>query len=204
MNKELFQKYLAVKAFYETPAVKKRLESEDTVRGAFELAYFDMQRTLKGIGKNPNNNNIKQKVFEIIYQFYDDVSKNFEFYSLRDYDGSIGIIFNEIISSSAELGHKFTVGQAQKVTNMFFKYMLLVDERLNIHLNYFHVPFDSVILNGLMSKEYSAEIRTYAKECTPWSKMKDFKHYMELQDALRDLYEYPIIFEFDVWNKWKP
>ena len=204
MNESLFKISSAVKDFYEIPAVRKKLESNDAVRGAFELAYYDNQRTLKGIGKNPNNKLIKQTIFEILSKFYKDLSESFNHYSLRDYDGTLRMVYDKIVSASTELGHGFSYGQAQKVTNMFFKYMLLVDDRLNRYLNYFHVPLDSIILNGIANGAYSAEIRAYAKACMSWSKIEDFGTYMSLQDALRSLYENPILFEFEVWSQWKP
>lgn len=111
---------------------------------------------------------------------------------------------DKILSVGEKNGYKIYFGQAQKIINMFFKYMLLVDERLNCHLNYFHVPCDGVILKGLArNQEYSAELRAYAKACMPWSKMEDIKIYMQLQKELRELYEFPIIFEFSYWPDWK-
>lgn len=204
MNNILLQKHKSVQDFYEIRIVKKHLESEDPVKGAFELAYFDTQRTLRGIGQNENRKTIKQGIYDIISKWYLSLAEHFENYSLRDYDGSFMICCREIIAVGEKYQFTIHFGQAQKLINMFFKYMLLVDERLNLHLDYFHVPFDGIILNGIAkNKGYDLEMRSYAKKCMPWSKMEDVTTYMSLQDELRELYEYPIIFEFEAWNKWK-
>lgn len=63
MNTILLQKEKAAAEFYNIPAIKKRLESDNPIRGAYELAYFDTQRTLCGISKNPNRKKIKQEIF---------------------------------------------------------------------------------------------------------------------------------------------
>lgn len=204
MNNELLQKDSAVSEFYQIPAIKKRLESVDPVRGAFELAYYDTQRTLRGIAKNPNRKQIKQEIFGIISNWYKDIAKYFPSYSLRDFDGVFLMVCNSIIEVGDKFGHKIYFGQAQKIFNMFFKYMLLVDERLNCNINYFHIPLDNVILKGIVKRsEYSCEIRRYAKGCMPWSKMEKSDFYMAIQEDLRKMYECPIIFEFKVWNEWE-
>lgn len=211
MANKLLQEHKSMQDFYDIPAIKKRLESGDAVRGAFELAYFDTQRTMHGMGKNPQRKEIKQKIFEIVSAQYRDVSENFEHYSLRDFDGMFMMSCGYIVKCGEEHDQKIYFGHAQKIMNMFFKYMLLVDERLNLHLNYFHVPLDSVMLQGMVEHfKDNAEIVFYAKKCMPWSKMdinvgyadKD-NYYMRLQDCLRKIYENPIIFEFDTWEQWK-
>lgn len=199
----LLQQNRYMKEFYEIPNIKKRLESGDFVRGAFELAYYDAQRTLRGIGKNPHRREIKQGIFEIVSEFYGDVAKNFKYYSLKDFDGTHLLVCNKIIACGEKFGHNIFFGQAQKIVNMFFKYVLLVDDRLNLHINYFHVPFDEVILNGIANGDYPMKIRSYAGACLPWSKITDYNVYMSLQEELRHLYECPILFEFEVWGKWK-
>ena len=211
MTNNLLKEHESMRDFYNITAVKKRLESDDPVRGALELAYFDTQRTLRGIGKNPNRKEIKQQLFEIVLRWYLDVVEHFEHYSLRDFDGTFMLRCNEIIECGKQGNHVIHFGQAQKIVNMFFKYMLLVDERLNLHLNYFHVPLDSVMLKGIIKNfKDNAELVLCAKQCMPWSKMEmplgngcEDNFYMRLQDELRKVYENPIIFEFEVWNKWK-
>lgn len=196
----------AAEEFYNNSLVKSRLESDDPVRGAFNGAYGDAQRTMRGIGKNANNKQIKDELFKIVSDFYNDVAKNFSHYSLRDFDGSFCITCTKMIETSQQLGFAITFGQAQKIVNMFFKYMFLIDERLNIHAEYLHIPFDSIILNGIANDDsYSAAMRKVAKCLMPWSKMAmdDYKAYMLLQDYLREKHSIPIIFEFDAWNKWK-
>lgn len=202
MNRSFIEKEKTAEQFYQIPAVKKRLESENPIKGAFELAYFDTQRTLRGLGKNENRKCIKQEIFTIVSEFYNDLSVNFTYYSLRDYDGSFFITSDKIISVGKKYGFEIHFGQAQKIINMFFKYMLLVDERLNLHLNYFHVPLDGVILGGIAKRKEYGDLCSYAKTSMPWSKMEDRKTYMALQNGLREKYDAPIIFEFNVWETW--
>ncbi len=202
MNKDLLQKYSAVHDFYNISAIKKRMEGEP-VKGAFELAYSDVKRTLRGIGGNKNNLKIKQGLYDILTNLYNDIHNNFECYSLRDYDGSLQLGFLKIKALGDSCDQYITFGQAQKIVNMFFKYMLLADEKLNIHLNYFHVPLDSVMLNGIARGKFSQELRDCAKDFMPWSKSEKLQSYMRLQDGLRELYENPIIFEFKAWSKWQ-
>lgn len=200
----LFQGIQEAVDFYNTPIVKRRLESHDPVRGAFECAYFDTQRTFRGMGKVEAREQIKQEIFEIVKHFYEQVSKNFVYYQLADFDGAHNGYCNRII----EVGNKydFTIyyGQAQKIINMFFKYILLVDERLNVHLNYFHVPLDGIILGGIV--DHYADNSTLvqaAKKCMPWSKISDSADYRAVQNELRKLHECPIVFEFTVWKDWQ-
>lgn len=204
MNNEFLQMDDAISAFYNIPKIKSMLESDDPVRGAFELAYYDTQRTLRGIGKNPNRKQVKQEIFDIISNWYKDIAENFASYSLRDFDGTFLIACKSIIEVGDKYGHKFYFGQAQKIFNMFFKYILLVDERLNSNINYFHIPLDGIILEGIAKRsEYCSGLRQYAKGCKPWSKMETSDFYMAIQENLRKMYDCPIVFEFKAWNEWK-
>lgn len=198
MNKFFIGFDEAVK-FYNTPIIKRRLESSDPVRGAFECSYFDAQRTFRGISKLPERARIKQEIYLIISSFYKDIVQNFSDYTLRDFDGTHLITCDKIISVGSKYGFVFCVGQVQKILNMFFKYILLIDERLNTHLDYFHIPLDGVILNGIIQHETKSPLLPQiAKKCIPWSKINDYGNYMALQEELRKNYNCPIVSEFNM------
>lgn len=199
----LFQPIKEVVDFYNTPIVKRRLESKNPVRGAFECAYFDTQRTFRGMGKVPQREQIKQEIFEVVERFYNMIIKDFGCWSIADFDGTHKLYCEKIIAVGGKYNFTIYFGQAQKIINMFFKYILLIDERLNEHLNYFHVPLDSVILNGIIKNETDKPTLTpLAEKCLPWSKINCFELYIFLQDELRKFYDCPIIWEFTVWAKW--
>lgn len=190
--------------FYNTPIVKRRLESENPVRGAFECAYFDTQRTFRGMGKVAQREQIKQEIFEVVEKFYNQLVKDPQHWSLKDFDGSHVMSCKEIIAVGSKYNFTIYFGQAQKIINMFLKYILLVDERLNLNLCYYHVPLDGVILNGIIKNETDKPtLPPLAKKCLPWSKIDDYENYIALQKELRESYAFPIIWEFTVWQKWQ-
>lgn len=203
MNTVLAKEKGAV-SFYNNPIVKRKLESEDPIRGAFELAYFDTQRTFRGLLKCENRKVIKNRIYEIIKDFYNDYANNILHYSKKDFDGTFKFKCEAIIKTGKDNGYaEIHLGQCQKLLNMFFKYIALIDDRLNAHLDYLHIPLDSIMLNGFQDVYKSHKIATYAKKCIPWSKIEEWDTYLGLQSELRGIFACPIIFEYNTWDIWK-
>ena len=201
---QILMKEEGAKDFYADPAVTKKLSSANPVRGAFELAYKDMQRTMWGMSKNPNNKKIKEEIFGIVENFYKDYAENIQHYSIQDFDGTHMGRCSAIVEVAKEYGFdQFHIGQAQKIINMFFKYIALVDDRLNEHLNYLHIPLDGVILNGIKENFCNTKIAELAVKCQPWSRISDYKVYLDMQQALRESFSCPIIFEYNNWGRWR-
>ena len=138
MNPTISQ-YGSVADFY--CMVKDVLENGDPEINACRLAYNDLRRTLRGFGKCPCKSGIKSRVSELLRAEYasllEDAGKLTETGFDERHFGICGMMKN-IFSD----GYALTLGQAQKWLNMFFKYMYLVDERVNVLLPYLHIPIE--------------------------------------------------------------
>lgn len=205
MMNQTLMKEKGAKNFYDILEIKKKLSGIEPVRGAFELAYRDTQRTMRGMGKNSNNKKIKEEIFEIVVEdFYKNYAENIQHYSIQDFDGKFALSCYNIIEVAKK--YSFTqlyFGQAQQIVNMFFKYIALVDDRLNLHLNYLHVALNNTTLNGMKGLFNQTKIAELTDRCKPWSKLEDWETYYNIQKTLREQVSCPIMIDYNNWEKWK-
>lgn len=199
MNPTISQ-YGSVADFY--CMVKDVLENGDPEINACRLAYNDLRRTLRGFGKCPCKSGIKSRVSELLRAEYASLLEDAGKLTETGFDErhfSICGMMKNIFSD----GYALTLGQAQKWLNMFFKYMYLVDERVNVLLPYLHIPIDNIILDGIEKSNYTDALERYVPKCRPWSKLEDRETYIGFQREFRSLFERPLLHEFRLWNKWR-
>lgn len=125
----------------------------------------------------------------------------------------------EIIEDKNKKYQDLTVGQRQKVVNMFFKYLYTFCDSINIKQEYFEecdCPIDSIILNKLYGNEKGKNLNDtknvglkilkgkveYEEKKYSWSQINDFDRYKELQDLISNLSEGKprLDFDFDEWG----
>lgn len=107
--------------------------------------------------------------------------------------------------------YSFSYGTAQKWVNMTLKYCVILHDlydllgeekdlkvcsEVNKYKKHLHVPLDSYMLSAIR-KELGAD----TSKADPWSKIKDYKDYLNLQKAIRDNIDgkVPFDWEGDAW-----
>jgi hypothetical protein len=155
-------------------------------------AYRDMNRTLRGFRKLPEN--LQDEIFAGAKE---KVKDSFE--ELRgmvsDEPEGLGTAFDdwhskscnelkkhyaEKIGSSSRI--RITYGQAQKWLNMTMKYCWVCgnDPQLGPWFAVAHMPIDRIIIEAIKAEKVSARLPRVA-----WSKWDDENEYKDLQTALR-------------------
>lgn len=216
-----------VSAFYYT--VKNRLEKEDKIRSAVWLAYRDLCRTIRGFSKiepalkseiKTNCEKFMREQFEYLMSIKSCMNSE-NFYSWHYYTTTnLKYVFNRnqaiSLNIKTEIPFCFTYGQAQKLVNMFLKYMLLVDDRVLSIIDYLHIPIDNVMLDGIENNFPS--LGEIVGKCRPWSRLDNYEDYKMFQEKYREVvmseegvqyksdtilfFENPITSEFYFWNNW--
>lgn len=106
---------------------------------------------------------------------------------------------------------ELTLGQSQKVVNMFFKYLYTFSDLEFIKPEYFNncdCPIDSIILNRIKEKKSEYKDITilqdrvkYKNKVYAWSKIDNFDCYIQLQELIETLSPTTKLnFDFDEWN----
>ena len=159
----------------------------------FTNAWKDMARTY------PINNEEQRKILksDILKDLITQVS--LKIYNPR-----------EIINKYTNI-QNLTLGQSQKVVNMFFKYLYTFSDLEYIKPEYFKncdCPIDSIILNKIMKKQVCyKDIKIiqdrvkYKNKVYAWSKIDSFECYLQLQELIQTLsHGTNLDFDFDEWN----
>lgn len=115
----------------------------------------------------------------------------------------------EIINNYTN-AQNLTLGQSQKVVNMFFKYLYTFSDLEFVKPEYFFVcdcPIDSIILNKI--KKYQTEYKDiiilkdkvkYEDKIYVWSKIDNINCYLQLQELIGKLSRTSKLdFDFDEW-----
>ncbi|MGN0815041.1 MAG: hypothetical protein ACI4MH_07405 [Candidatus Coproplasma sp.] len=203
MNAQLLNSQPAVKKFYETPAIKRRLDGADPVDGAFEIAYSDYRRSLRETGNTTQRKQLKAFIYMITTAFYYNmVAVRKDFYQ-KAFDNNLVGSCNKMIDGVKEYGYEISLGQAQRIINVFFKLMLIVDERVNDIIHYLHVPIDDVILKGITEGHEFSLLCNTARSLMPYENISDEEKYMELQNGLACTCVNRILWHFAVEKSWK-
>ena len=98
-------------------------------------------------------------------------------------------------------GNQFCIGQAQKWVNMTVKYLYLIDGGCVKSINPFaHVPLDNYVFTAAMEH---LNLSSASAGLTPWSKIKDYRVYLnyqkELKNAVEPLNISPLQWELSYW-----
>lgn len=104
-----------------------------------------------------------------------------------------------------------TLGQSQKVVNMFFKYLYTFSDLEHIRPKYFTTcdcPIDSIILNRIKEKQSQYKDITilqdrvkFKNKVYAWSKINNYDCYLQLQELIQILSpSTKLNFDFDEWN----
>lgn len=108
--------------------------------------------------------------------------------------------------------NKLTLGQSQKVVNMFFKYLYtFLDNTIIIQEQFVNCdcPIDSIILKQIATKQQSYKniyltpkgILKYKNKTYAWSKIDNFDLYIELQEMIENLSSGSRLdFDFSEWK----
>ncbi|MEO7045479.1 MAG: hypothetical protein ABI091_09265 [Ferruginibacter sp.] len=156
-------------------------------------AFLDFSRTLKI--KDENRANLKQNAEKFILIQLTKATQT-EFSNQTEFDNFHKISCKKLRESWNEL----SFGQAQKWINMTLKYWLLLGNKrikgIEKNAKYFHIPIDSYVQKGMFPKI----------PLKPWSKINDFKEYMnyQLQHRKIESGNCPMIDEFIFFNNYKP
>ncbi|MBE5741217.1 MAG: hypothetical protein E7351_01625 [Clostridiales bacterium] len=116
----------------------------------------------------------------------------------------------EIINKYTNV-QNLTLGQSQKVVNMFFKYLYTFSDLEFIKPEYFSdcdCPIDSIIINRIKEKQsqYKDIILLqdrvkYKNKIYAWSKIDNYDCYLQLQELIENLSPTTKLdFDFDEWN----
>ena len=116
----------------------------------------------------------------------------------------------EIINKYTNV-QNLTLGQSQKVVNMFFKYLYTFSDLEFIKPEYFSncdCPIDSIIINKIKDKETRYKDLTllqdrvkYKNKIYAWSKIDNYNCYLQIQELIEKLSKTTKLdFDFDEWN----
>ena len=162
-------------------------------RCCFSNAWKDMARTYPVVDKEIRNN--------LKIEFFNDLK-----------DQVIDRNFNPrvLILKYADK-HGLTLGQSQKVVNMFFKYLYTFIDNPNIDKNSFNscdCPIDSIILRRISQKQleykdlkfHVKDKLIYKDKTYVWSKITDYDAYLQTQELVDSLSDGTRLdFDFNEW-----
>jgi hypothetical protein len=199
-----------INAFMQMPSVLTQRDYEDSLitfyfgRGPDYLslcqkhAYRDLQRTLRGIGKQQIvGEKARKKAHAIIARSFLEI-KGMSAPTEKKFDGWHRAVCEELRNAYNESGwKKFNIGHAQKWLNMTFKYVYVMGERRlpgYSHLyDFCHTPLDQRAIEAL----HKFGFKRLAK---PWSQLSDYQEYFEVQRWVREHFKLaPLDVEFYLW-----
>lgn len=164
-------------------------------------AYRDLNRTIHGLAKVPEGEELRAKASAVVRSFLTGLAMTHQ-------DGIDQIAFDsrhqaacaELSSTYSAAGFAgFRVGQAQKWLNMALKYVFVfAEERLPGYGRVFklaHIPLDNIILERLRS-------HGVPRLMTSWSRVASYEEYMGIQRWVRSAFSgsAPLAVEFALWQ----
>ncbi len=160
----------------------------DIIELAMTKAYRDLMRTIRGFASIENHDVIISNARATLKN---NISKMMDanIRTQEQFDNMHENACNELITTFDN--QEFTIGQAQKWINMTFKYLHLLDYvKVQKVYEFCHIPIDSYMLN----------ITNYTMS-KAWSKLNDYKEYLDYQIWFRDKYKdsIPLDKEFYLW-----
>lgn len=171
------------------------------IEASADRAYRDLNRTLRGLGKEQSIEKYKHIRSLVINLSQDLISfdpmnqssfDNLHRQKCEDLIKGFNIQYENI---------RMTVGQAQKWINMYLKYLFVLGESripsINRNYQYFHIPVDNIIQEALVARESIERIKG------AWSRINDYDVYLDYQKRIRKAFKdkTPMDVEFKVFNE---
>ncbi len=164
--------HLKLKDKFKKEAFK--FKGDETEEKAIEKAYADMSRRATG-------HNEQMKTDCLAWLIEDEIFKNaLNCKTQEDFD----VWHKDTCIKLKEIHKDFgTIGRAQKVINMAFKYLSCVDSEYDAILPFCHMTLDSYTLNWYKNNVRKKEQKAPAE----WSKIKDYyNEYYPIQEKIRN------------------
>ncbi len=144
---------------------------ENSITAAIKLAYGDAKRTLNGIGgQSEKRDKAIKEIKEKFINYFNNNSAYKNENDFNDFHKKLCRVWTDNLQG--DLG---TVGKAQKIVNMTFKYLYCCkkvqeDESLKEYFKFCHMPLDSFTLEWLYRKNGSL----CKTKIAPWSAVKEY------------------------------
>ena len=159
-------------------------------------AWLDMCRTVPGAGKEKKRQceKARETAASELRRYFSGKPKA----TAEAFEGWIGSALSNV-SAPTDL----TIGQAQKILNMAFKYLYCCEDirsKYEKHFTYCHMPLDSFTLNW-----YKKNCAAVKYDGTVWSKITDVSMYFNIQKEIREKLggKDVLLQEFSIWQKEK-
>ena len=165
----------------------KKKDRKEKIKASLAMAYSTAQRTFGGISK------IEKNKGDIFINLAAKINKEFcsakAWESFRD---KLNSWRNELITQFQQ-SYTMTVGQAQKIINMTFKFLYCLEDKPNEDdYKYCHMPLDSYTLAWFRKILGNSKLDNF--NCnTKWSNIDDDSLYNTIQDRIHKyLSEQPV------------
>lgn len=153
---------------------------ECTVRAALDNAYADMSRR-----QNGHTPEMKKVCIDMLVEVFSAPSQIEE----KDFDTWHRELSEELIRKWNGVEDGFgTVGKAQKVINMAWKYLACISCDYDRILPYCHMTLDSYTLDWyeVVVKSWAkAQHRRVGRKVSAWSKIESYDEYLLIQQNIR-------------------
>ena len=154
-------------------------QKKKNIRTALDCAYADMSRR-----QNGHTPELKEACIDYLETVFSSPLK------IDDFDNWHKNLTHELISKwNAQVADFGTVGKAQKVINMAFKYLSCIPNDFDGILPNCHMTLDSYTLEW-----YEIKVKPWAKsqkkpvgkKVSAWSKITSYEEYLTIQNNIRD------------------
>jgi hypothetical protein len=164
------------------------------IKASIKMAYLDFCRTLHGIQKD-GGIKLREKA-KVKLEGQINTLFELKIDSQESFDQWHKSCCKKLIQCFEDYGN-FHYGHAQKWINMTLKYVFVLDQqKTNNIYQYFHIPIDNVVLEGLKGMK---GIYSFTVSC-PWSKIDSYEEYLNFQIWFRNtFYGIPMDNEFRLW-----
>lgn len=160
---------------------------DEPIKASINAAYRDVCRTITGFSKHKNHDEILNNATLVLENEIRKLVEK-EMSNQSEFDKWHKKCCNKLIEAFEN--QKFYYGQAQKWINMSLKNLSMIEHNL-VEKNYefFHIPIDNYIMDI-----------TNEKISVAWSRIIDYKEYIEYQINFRNRYKgIPLDNEFKLW-----
>jgi len=169
----------------------------DFLDSVLKRAYLDFNRTLHGIGQQPDRGGIYEKQAEILKGKLEILCGQARI-SQPQFDQWHQYTCQALIDGYRKYGFRLYIGQAQKWINMSLKYIYtLGEERVPGFMELYplcHIPLDRIMLKAL-------ESYGLPRMNKPWTRMDNYKEYLDIQIWVRKRFDLPPLdVEFLLWQ----
>ena len=154
-------------------------DKDRTVRAALDNAYSDMSRR-----QNGHTPELKETCIDYLVEIFSNPLE------ISDFDAWHQALCTELIDRwNDEVAGFGTVGKAQKVINMAFKYLACISPDYDMLLPHCHMTLDSYTLDwyeAIVKPWAKAQRRKVGRKVSAWSKIESYDEYLMIQTNIRD------------------